>query len=280
MKTQPNSGTVHTDKMFPTAYINHGGGPLPLLGKQPLVVEALQSIAKAIPVPDAIVIISGHFEAPVTTLLTNPSPPLLYDYYGFPAKSYQLKYPAPSALSLLPQVRRLLSDAGIPFVEDTKRGYDHGVFVPLSIMYPDANIPVLAISQPASMSPADCIRLGKALKPLRSQRVLVLGSGASFHNFDAFFRVSEDEGREDVEKSEAWDNWLKETVCEFQGSKRNSRLEDWETAPFGRFAHPREEHLMPLFVAAGAAGDDRGICFERDTFRMFTLKVSQFVFGL
>eukprot|EP00177_Eucheuma_denticulatum_P000713 GFKZ01001284.1.p1 GENE.GFKZ01001284.1~~GFKZ01001284.1.p1 ORF type:complete len:274 (-),score=38.81 GFKZ01001284.1:557-1378(-) len=264
---------------LPTVYLNHGGGPLPLLDRQPHVATSLRRLATLLPRPSALLVLSAHYITPTPTLLTSPSPDLLYDYYNFPPPAYSIKYPAPGHPTLAKQVAALLENAGIEYDTDADRGFDHGVFVPLKIMYPDADIPILSLSHPASAPPAQLWALGAALSPLRKQNVLIIGSGASFHNFDAFFRPAHDrDGRlSDQSRSRLWDQWLRETATLSDALEREKRFKRWVEAPCARFAHPTPEHFTPMLIVVAAAAAEKGEVFEGG--EMGELAVSQFVFG-
>ncbi len=243
----------------PTLFIPHGGGPCFFMDPPPanptmwVKMEAyLRGIAASLPQrPRAILIISGHWEAPVPTVNTAAHPGLLFDYYGFPEHTYRLTYPAPGAPDLAAEVRRLLEAAGIATAEDGGRGFDHGVFVPLKVAFPDADIPVLQLSLKAGMDPAAHLAIGRALAPLRDQGVLIVGSGMSYHNLRMLFS-----GRGNPE-SVAFDDWLVDAATAEPG-RRDALLAEWSRAPHARDCHPEEEHLIPLMVAAGAAGADVG----------------------
>jgi len=258
-------------KFMPAIFVNHGGGPLPLLGdpSHANLVKYLMASTKAIPTPRAILVASAHWETPVTTFVGPDDPGLLYDYYGFPPESYQIEYPARNSPEVLKKARELLDKAGIPSKVE-KRAYDHGVFVPLKLMYPLANIPVVQISLPSSRSPSFVLELGKALRPLREDGVLLIGSGLSFHNLPAFF--SDDPAK--TSRSTAFDRALKEVM---KSQDRNAKLKFWESLPHARYCHPNEDHLMPLLSIAGATDPQEpcNIVYE-DT--LMGAKVSGFSF--
>lgn len=233
----------------------------------------LEGLADSIGVrPRAVLVVSGHWESEPVALNVQAHPPLLYDYYGFPEHTYRLQYPAPGAPELAREVNELLRTAGIPTREEARRGLDHGVFVPFKLIFPHADVPTLQLSLRRGLDPAAHLALGAALTPLRSRDVLIVGSGMSFHNLGI---RSIDNAR--IPPSEQFDDWLTETVCASDPSQRNAGLVRWAEAPAARFAHPREEHLMPLMVAAGAAGADRG----KRVFsaRMMGWQISGFRFG-
>jgi len=202
--------------------------------------------------PDALLVISAHWEMPRPSVLAAAAPKLLYDYYGFPPYTYRLTYPAPGAPGLASRVEELLTAAGIETASETERGFDHGIFVPLKVAFPPADIPILQLSLQSGLDPRLHIAVGRALAPLRAENILVIGSGLSFHNLGALgapaARVPAQE----------FDRWLTETVCERPAAERESRLIDWASAPYARICHPREEHLLPLMVAVGAAAGDSG----------------------
>jgi aromatic ring-opening dioxygenase catalytic subunit (LigB family) len=173
---------------------------------------------------------------------------MLYDYYGFPPASYEITWPAPGDPALAARVRALLGQAGFETAADGARGYDHGTFVPLKVTYPEADVPTVQLSLLRSLDPAEHLRMGRALAPLRDEGVLIVGSGMSYHNMRGFGSAA---GAQDAETFHAW---LHEAVT---GPERDRALANWAAAPAGRACHPREEHLLPLLVVAGAAGADR-----------------------
>jgi aromatic ring-opening dioxygenase catalytic subunit (LigB family) len=200
--------------------------------------------------PKAVLVISGHWENPLPTFNIAANPGLLFDYYGFPEHTYRLKYPAAGAPDLAERVRALLERAGFESDVESKRGLDHGVFVPFLLIYPNADVPMLQLSLQAGLDPVLHLALGEALAPLRDQGILIVGSGMSYHNLADMFS-----GRGG--DAAAFDAWLGDAVQD--PATRNQRLAKWREAPGGAASHPREEHLIPLMVAAGAAQGDRGI---------------------
>ena len=177
---------------------------------------------------------------------------MFYDYYGFPKESYEIKYPAPGEPALARRIYDLLAGAGMEPVLDEQRGFDHGLFVPLKIMYPDATLPCVQLSLVQGLDPAEHVRMGKALAALRAESVLTVGSGFSFHNMQAFLAPSTGQVRS---MNEAFDEWLIDTCSNqmLSEGERERRLVNWTAAPAARFCHPREEHLMPLHVCYGIA---------------------------
>jgi aromatic ring-opening dioxygenase catalytic subunit (LigB family) len=251
-----------TTSRQPVVFLPHGGGPWPFVklgwesapgykAEYDSLYAYLQSVADLGPTPPkAILVVSGHWEARVPTVQTNPTPPLLFDYYGFPQEAYELTWPAPGAPALAARVRALVEAAGFSSAEDGERGFDHGTFIPLKVTWPEANIPTIQLSLVAGLDPETHVRLGRALAPLRDEGVLIVGSGMSYHNLRELF---DREAAAPV--AEAFDAWLREAATAAP-AVRDAALTAWETAPFARRAHPREEHLIPLHVIAGAAGDD------------------------
>jgi aromatic ring-opening dioxygenase catalytic subunit (LigB family) len=212
----------------------------------------LAGIAATLPAePKAILVISGHWEQPAFTATSAARPELIFDYSGFPEHTYRLTWPAPGSPELAEQVVSLLTQAGLPSATNANRGFDHGVFVPLKVAFPEARIPVVTLSLAASLDPALHLAAGRELITLRDQGVLIVGSGMSFHNLKAYLRP------ETVERARAFDAWLTQAV-EAPAAERDLLLTNWREAPFAAYAHPREEHLIPLLVAAGAGGDAPG----------------------
>ncbi len=243
---------------MPVTFIPHGGGPWPFvdLGIPPAEREHLANYLMELPAllpepPRALLVVSAHWEERVPTVMTSPKPPLYYDYYGFPPASYELTWPAPGDPALAQRVQELLGAAGFETAANDQRGFDHGTFVPLKLSYPNANVPTVQLSLIAGLDPAAHLKMGAALRALRDEGVFIVGSGMSFHDLRAF-RSSQGKA-----VATEFDAWLRESVP-LPAAARNQRLLDWAKAPAARQAHPREEHLIPLLVAAGAAGDDVG----------------------
>lgn len=236
-------------------FVSHGGGPLPLLGDSAHaeLVQALQAAAQTLPRPDQIVVISAHWEAPVATITSAAKPTLIYDYYGFPPAAYQVAYPAAGSPQLAGRLAARLTAAGITSREDAQRGFDHGMFVPLKLMWPEADIPCVQLSLLDNLSAAAHIAMGKALRELLQENTLILGSGFSFHNLPAFFGKPTPQGQSD---NQAFEQWLSQTCTrtDISEDQREQLLMNWESAPGARYCHPREEHLLPVHVCYGAAG--------------------------
>ncbi|MEJ2638054.1 MAG: class III extradiol ring-cleavage dioxygenase [Desulfosarcinaceae bacterium] len=247
-------------------YFSHGGGPLPLLGdaSHQAMVAFMRRLPARLRKPEAILVISAHWEEDVATLLDAPAPELFYDYYGFPDEAYEITYPAPGSPALAERIVRLLNGNQIPAGVDAHRGFDHGLFIPLKLMYPAADIPALQLSLLRGLDPSAHLALGKALRELLTENILVVGSGFSFHNMAAF---AWDGNRVPDSANDDFQNWLIE-VCTgtLSRAEREQRLREWEKAPSARYCHPREEHLLPLHVCVGMADNPGSTIFDDDIF--------------
>lgn len=235
---------------------------MPLLGEphHKAMIEFMKKLPSQLRRPDAILVISAHWEENVPTLLGAEKPPMLYDYYGFPDEAYQIVYPAPGDPDLAKHVAGMLQENNIPARIDDRRGFDHGLFIPLSLMYPQADIPCIQLSLIRGLNPAAHVALGNALRGLMSENILVVGSGFSFHNQNAFF--GQEIGAPDP-ANEAFQDWLIETCTgDLTQAEREERLIQWEKAPSARYCHPREEHLLPLHVCQGMAGKPAKVVFD------------------
>jgi 4,5-DOPA dioxygenase extradiol len=256
-------------------FLSHGGGPLPLLGDaaHKEMVDCLRTISRKIKKPRAILVVSAHWEADVATVTAAENPPLIYDYYGFPEESYDIQYPCPGEPLLAEQIYESFEAAGITSQLDQQRGFDHGLFVPLKIMYPEADIPCVQLSLINSLDPAVHIKTGQALQNLQYENLLVIGSGFSFHNMKAFFTP---ETTESKAMNESFEQWLVTTCSseEIDETERSRRLTQWTAAPGARFCHPREEHLLPLHVCYGIAQTHCSDCFE---LRILNRKASMYL---
>jgi aromatic ring-opening dioxygenase catalytic subunit (LigB family) len=261
---------------LPTLYIPHGAGPCFFMEwtRGPAdtwdrTAAWLKGLVADLPQrPKAILVISGHWEEPRFTVGSAARPPLIFDYYGFPEETYRLTFDAPGSPALAKRVRELLGAAGFPAAEDPARGYDHGVFVPLKLVTPDADIPVVQLSLRSDLDPAAHLAAGRALAPLRDEGVLIVGSGMSWHNMRGFSPAF-------TAKSQAFDAWLTDALADPAG--RDEAIRKWAHAPYARDAHPREEHLAPLFVAAGAAEGEPGRRVFHDV--AMDVAISAFEFG-
>jgi aromatic ring-opening dioxygenase catalytic subunit (LigB family) len=239
---------------MPSMYLPHGGGPAFFMqgGMHAMFADMqvfLAGLHNTLPAkPKAILVITAHWETDVVSVTGSARPELIYDYYGFPPETYSLQYPAPAAPELAIQAAKLLQAGGIASKVEPTYGWDHGVFIPLKVMFPQADIPVVAMSLQASLDPQAHAAVGRALRPLRDEGVLIMGSGMSYHNLRDF------RGGGGRRASEEFDAWL-DTALAGDEAHRNAQLGQWARAPSGRASHPREEHLLPLMVASGAGGD-------------------------
>tara|TARA_A100001015_G_scaffold292871_1_gene368719 strand:- start:807 stop:1607 length:801 start_codon:yes stop_codon:yes gene_type:complete len=238
-----------------TVFISHGGGPLPVLGDpgHAEMISTLKKLAEELPRPKAILVISAHWEANHPTVTSASKPGMMYDYEGFPDEAYQLQYPSPGEPELADKVVSALMDAGIAAESSPERPYDHGLYTPLMLMYPEADIPAIQLSLVKGLDPDEHLRIGEALQGLDYDDLLIIGSGFSFHNMRAFFIP---ESPDMHAANAAFQNWLEETCMskELPEEERRTRLQHWAEAPSARYCHPREEHLLPLHVCYGIAG--------------------------
>ena len=249
-------------KPISTVYFSHGGGPLPLLvdPSHKAMIDFMLALPEKLVKPAAIIVISAHWEEKLPTLLGAEHPGMFYDYYGFPEAAYQIQYPCPGSPALATEAQALLNAQGIPAAINPTRGIDHGHFIPLSLMYPQADIPAIQLSLIRGLDPAAHLKLGEALRELRNGNTLIIGSGFSFHNMRAFSWQGEEKPDP---ANDAFQNWLIETcVTQKDYAQTRDALLHWETAPSARYCHPREEHLMPLLVCAGLAGKPASLLFD------------------
>ena len=281
------SGGASTDvegKRLPVAFLNHGGGPLPIIeesgGAHHSLVESLRNFQEDTGVTGkvrAILVISAHWEEKTPHIAAPGGENLMYDYYGFPPIAYTLQYPCRGATDVARRTMELLKKAGMT-ASVSDRNFDHGVFVPLLLAYPDADVPVLQLSCLQSHNIHDHIEMGRILRPLRSEGVLILGSGMSTHNMKVLMTgighgsISDDS----AEKLRNFDDWLVSACVSRTGGDRERTLSEFSKAPFGRFAHPNIDHLLPLFVCIGAAGASTGRATLRTTF--VGASISNFLF--
>jgi 4,5-DOPA dioxygenase extradiol len=229
---------------MPAIYLSHGAPPL---ADDALWTKQLAEWARALPKPSSVLMVSAHWEAAPLALGATTTVPLVYDFWGFPEKYYQVGYPAPGAPQLADDVRKLLRAAGTPVHDTGDRGLDHGAYVPLVEMYPDADVPVLQVSMP-TLDPRRLYEIGRKLAPLRDEGVLIVGSGFFTHNLNA---LSTD-GRVTSVMSD-FDHWGREVLA---GGDLDALLDFEHKAPAARQAHPRTEHFAPLFVTLGASDGD------------------------
>ncbi len=232
--------------LTPVLFLSHGAPSLPLEAGE--TGAAWRHLGAQLPRPSAILVISAHWETHVPMLSRAVQPETIHDFSGFPAELYRLQYPAPGAPQMAERAAELLRQAGIPVQLDDRHGLDHGAWVPLSIMFPQADIPVAQLSLQPEWDPAWHLALGRALRPLREQDVLIVGSGAITHNLRAVF--THPQGKPAPEWVTEFRDWIAAKIK--QGDL--DVLTAYRTlAPHAEQNHPSDEHLLPLFVALGAA---------------------------
>ncbi len=246
-------------------YFSHGGGPMPILNdpSHDKMIAFMKAIPKRITKPQAIVLISAHWEAEIITVQSGLKPQLLYDYYGFPKETYQLQYPCAGHPQLAKKIINLLSDRQIPVQSDVHRPYDHGAYIPLMLMYPEADIPVVQISLHHNLSPQAHLALGEALKPLLEEPILIIGSGFSFHNMREFGHSGPDLKNDAFQEALIALLSAPEHPIDSAAYPANcSTFAQWDQLPFARYCHPREEHLLPLHVCVGASNNFATLVFD------------------
>ena len=261
----------------PSLFIPHGGGPCFFMedpaGSWTGMAAFLRTLADRLPErPRAVLVVSGHWETRGFAFTGAARPPLIYDYGGFPPHTYDLRYDVPGDPALAARGAALLEAAGIAAQVDTARGLDHGVFVPMKVAFPEADIPVVEMSVDRDLDPALHRAAGRALAPLRDEGVLIVGSGLSYHNLRNF-------GPGAAAPSAAFDAWLRQVLAPASAASRAEALRGWDRAPSARLAHPQEDHLVPLMVAAGAAGDDPSTLVYHDAHVFGGVTASSWRFG-
>lgn len=268
-----------TVQSLPTYFVSHGGGPWPYMdGPFRREFDVLESAlvrmrAELSDQPQAVLVVSGHWEREAFTLSSAARPGMEYDYSGFPADLYEIAYRAPGSPELAELAAALLAGAGLPTGLDRARGFDHGTFSIMKPLCPDEDIPLVQLSIHVGFDPALHIAAGRALAPLRDEGVVIVGSGLSYHNLPAM------RGSTGYEPSRRFDAWLRETMIDVSPDEREARLLKWADAPCARAAHPREDHLLPLLVAVGAAREaPASLAYHQDDFQG-GLSVSSFRLG-
>ncbi|UTV31001.1 DODA-type extradiol aromatic ring-opening family dioxygenase [Photobacterium atrarenae] len=262
----------------PVLFIPHGAGPCFFMDWKPAgiwdaMARSLEALPHTLPArPRAILIISAHWQTTGFRVSATEQPELNYDFYGFPAHTYRLRYPAPGSPQLAGEIGARLSQAGLDCQPDPGQCFDHGVFVPLKLMFPEADIPVVQLSLQSSLDPALHLAAGRALAPLRDEGVLIIGSGMSFHNMRGYGNA------QFSAPSAAFDDWLTGAIGA-DSARREAALCQWTQAPAALQCHPPgdEEHLLPLMVAAGAAGTDSG--HKVFSAQVMQVRLSAFRFG-
>lgn len=269
--------TAGSPGRLPTYFISHGGGPWPWMDEMRVPMAALTASLQGITrelggLPRAVLCVSAHWEASRFTVLSTARPQMVYDYGGFPPHTYSVQYPAPGAPDVAQRISTLLQAAGIAVAQDSERGFDHGTFAPLAVMYPEAQVPVLQLSLKAGYDPAEHLAVGRALRALRDEGVLIVGSGLSFHNLRL-------RGPAALAPSKAFDGWLHSVLEGQSPAARSASLLAWDQAPAARIAHPSEDHLLPLMVALGAAEDEVASTVYHETNGMLGWTMSSWRFG-
>jgi aromatic ring-opening dioxygenase catalytic subunit (LigB family) len=263
---------------LPTYFLSHGGGPWPWMkdrtgGAFDKLESSLADIPRGLAErPKAVLVVTGHWEAPQFAVSSGAQPGMIYDYYGFPEDTYRVRYPAPGSPELAARVKSLLNAGSMPTQSDETRGFDHGTFSLMKPIYPDADMPVVQLALEDNLDPGRHLAAGRLLAPLRDEGVLILGSGSSYHNLRQWNAAA-------ALPSGQFDAWLQETLLHASPAERMERLKQWERAPAARAAHPREEHLLPLMVALGAAEQEPAtLIYHQDDF-MGAIAMSSFRFG-
>ncbi len=259
-----------TDRL-PVIFVSHGA-PDALL-KSADTVECWRQIGQQVAAPTSILVVSAHWETQQPTVSLSEAPDTIHDFSGFSPELYRMHYPAPGAPALARRVLALLSAAGIAAGQHPDRGLDHGAWVPLAAMYPQANIPVTQLSLPHNASAAELVKLGHALSPLREEGVLIIASGAITHNF-GWLDWHADANKTPLPKAQQFTDWVADHV----GTRDIPALLDYRSAPFGAESHPTEEHFLPLFVALGAANGDEPLRY-RPSFAYGSLAMDAYLWG-
>lgn len=263
---------------LPTYFLSHGGGPWPWLkdqmgGRFDALEASLVALRHELGgQPRAVLMVTGHWETPDFAVSAAARPGMVYDYYGFPEFTYRITYGAPGQPELAAQVRTLLQGGGLACASDPERGLDHGTFSLMRPIWPEADMPVVQLSVRQDFDPAAHLAAGRLLAPLRDEGVLIVGSGFSYHNLRRMDRSG-------TLPSRQFDAWLHETLVDSPAPQRAERLLAWESAPSARVAHAREDHLLPLMVAVGAAEQEVGACVYHEDAFMGTIAASSFRFG-
>ena len=268
-----------SNSTLPAYFVSHGGGPWPWMdGEFRRNFDQLESSIVAMgrelcDVPKAVLAISGHWEERGFAISSGEKPGMVYDYFGFPDYLYRIEYCAPGSPRLAARVEQLLKGGGIDARLDPARGFDHGTFSIMKPLYPNEDIPIVQLSLDRSLDPGLHLQVGRLLRPLRDEGVLIIGSGLSYHN------LREMRDQRGVEPSRRFDAWLQETLTKSSSKERTERLIDWEQAPLARAAHPREDHLIPLMAVVGAAEDETGVATYHQSDLFGGITASSFRFG-
>lgn len=270
---------MNTSSRLPTYFVSHGGGPWPYLDGdirraydklEQSLVDMRRELGDR---PKAILVISGHWEEEGFAISSGEAPGMVYDYYGFPEHTYHIRYGAPGSPALANRVRALLQAGGVQARLDPDRGFDHGTFSIMKPLYPEEDMPLVQLAIDRRLDPAMHLQVGRLLAPLRDEGVVIIGSGLSYHN------LREIRSQRAPEVSRTFDAWLQETLVGSAPAQRTERLIHWTQAPMARAAHPREDHLIPLMVAVGAAEDEVGAVSYHQADLLGGVTASSFRFG-
>ncbi len=260
--------------MLPTLFLSHGS-PMTALSDTP-ARDFLRGLGGLLPRPEAILVASAHWETQAPMLNAPPRNDTIHDFYGFPKELYTLHYTPPSAPALAEQVAQGLRAAGFAAGIDAGRGLDHGTWVPLMLAYPRAEIPVVQLSVQSHLGPAHHLALGAALAPLRAQGVLVVGSGSFTHDLRRFRRGMPEIDAPEAQDVTAFSDWMDEKL---RAGDVAALLDYRRLAPFGAEEHPTEEHLLPLYVAMGAAGPSAAVKRLHSSTEYSFLRMDAYEFG-
>lgn len=250
---------------FPTLFLSHGAPDMAL--RDTPTHRFLAGLGKTLPEPKAILVISAHWETDTPMLTASAHPPMIYDFHGFPPELYKLDYPAPGAPELAAQIKALLPDTQL----NKERGFDHGTWSPLLLVYPEAKIPVIQLSVQPHKDAAWQYEIGRKLAPLREQGVLILATGNTTHNLREAFRGHTNTPPQVTE----FTSWLRDVLAK----KDHAQALDWQAAaPHARWNHPSPEHFLPLFVALGAAGPEAEATLLHDSVDLGVLAMDSYSF--
>ena len=267
-----------TARRLPTYFLSHGGGPWPYMdGGMRRRFDKLEASLHAIrqewsDAVRAVLVISEHWETEEFAVSSGARPGMVFDYYGFPEHLYRIKYDAPGSPELAMRLRAMLHAGGFACESDPERGFDHGTFGLMQPLYPNGEMPIVQLSIKQDLDPLAHLSVGRLLAPLRDDGIVIIGSGSSFHNLAL-------RGPAAIEPSRRFDDWLQETLLQSPVCERRERVANWMLAPEARSAHPREDHLIPLMVALGAAEEEPAkLVFHQDDF-LGGWALSSFRFG-
>jgi aromatic ring-opening dioxygenase catalytic subunit (LigB family) len=267
-----------TTRRLPTYYLSHAGGPWPYMKEamrrrfEKLEASLLALRSEWDDAVRGVLVISGHWETVEFAVSSAPRPGMVFDYHGFPEYLYRIKYDAPGSPELAKRVRALLQSGGFACESDPERGFDHGTFSLMKPLYPNGEMPIVQLSIRQDLDPQAHLSAGRLLAPLRDEGVVIIGSGSSFHNLGL-------RGPAALEPSRRFDDWLQQTLLRSSTAERRRRVATWTLAPHARIAHPREDHLIPLMVALGAAEEDPAIVVYHQSDFLGMWALSSFGFG-